>query len=241
MLPLYSGSPCVVSDESIPFITPGHPSFSAAPVAPGELISAPDSEVEARPAPSLEVEARGAAPLLVAQGRSSPSLAYASSAPSVLLASPAHHSYEQTHVCRSADGVEAPACAPPTRVSEATRSCEGVVEPVSATPQCGVAAPVVSPRLRVILERAAVRPRPTVRSISEAVSMAEHALGVKTETIRRMAIRAAVAADTSLRRAGHEDHDPAGHASAAAEAERFVRMAWNGRSTAGERLQWRRL
>lgn len=91
---------------------------------------------------------------------------------------------------------------------------------MSAPPQCDAATLVVSPRLRVILERAAVRPRPSVRNISDAVSMAENALGVKTETVRRMAIRAAVAADAARRRADHAGDEPAVHTTVAARTAR---------------------
>lgn len=205
VFPLCPCAPLDLSEEGEPSVTPGRLPCSADVAASRESFSTLDRVVEARPrAPSLEVEAQqGSAPSLVAREWSSMSPGYASSAPSVLMASLPPRSCVQPHgglqAGRRIDGVEALASVPPERVGACSRSRAGVEAPASAPPLCGAAAPVVSPRLRVILERTAVRPRPTVCRISDAVSMPAHALGAKTETVRRIAIRAAVAADNARR------------------------------------------
>jgi len=106
-------------------------------------------------------------------------------------------------------GVEAPPTlhAPPLGVEAASLSLapplsvEGPYLSLtpSLAPPPGVEAPSLSltPRMRAVCERTSVRPRGGITSIMDAISMKSDALGRKTEAIRRMALRAAVASDRS--------------------------------------------
>jgi len=108
-------------------------------------------------------------------------------------------------------GVEAPPTlhAPPLGVEAASLSLapplsvEGPYLSLtpSLAPPPGVEAPSLSltPRMRAVCERTSVRPRGGITSIMDAISMKSDALGRKTEAIRRMALRAAIACDRSAR------------------------------------------
>mmetsp|Transcript_12432 Transcript_12432/g.30992 ORF Transcript_12432/g.30992 Transcript_12432/m.30992 type:complete len:272 (+) Transcript_12432:247-1062(+) len=90
---------------------------------------------------------------------------------------------------------DAPEWTAPPRGVEAPPTPPSLLPPVH-TPPLGVEAPPpLTPRMRAVYERTSVRPRGGINSIHDAISMRSDALGRKTEAIRRMALRAAIACD----------------------------------------------